>query len=685
MRIGMGQPRWAVAPVAAGLVLVMLLGAIGAGLRIPGLAVLGGLPRLGVLDYRTLSGGGFLPLRADYLDHLLGTGFGAEDAASAGGQPASQLVGGAGAPAADAAAAVVTAAGAAAVPAVLDHELTNDDMHNAIVITRLPFAARTDSRAATREAGEPSSCSQTGGTAWYRYTATRDGLLLANTFGSDHATSVGVFTGTRSTELEQVACATGATGNAQAAFSAERGSSYLFQLTGVVGGGRLVFNLAAAGETTTVSAAAGGRGVAEDAGRAVLSGDGQVVVYGTTGAHEGICCPHVHATDRRSGRTDLVSKSSSGEPGNDHSMPLSTSADGRYVLFVSAASNLVDDDTNDAMDLFVHDRRTSQTSRVSVGSDGEQGMDPPYLGLLPRFLAGALSADGRFVSFSTAHGWLVEDDPPGTWDLFVRDLRTGVTTRESVDEAGNPGRPGLTYDTEIAAGGRYVAFLSNKTDLAPGRYGDCSEARSEAAGRSPCLNLFLRDRLQGTTRLVSVNRQGYADMAVNRFDMSDDGRVLAWTTTTALDPDDTNGVSDVYVAGRSPGPPRRASLSSSGEQQNDPGGGARHSDHVGVRPPMARRVAVSGDGTRVAFDSYSTNLVHEDRNGASDVFLRDLRSGSTTRVSVSSSGAEGNADSVDAALDYDGSVIAFESDATNLAQNDTNRLRDVFVHDLRGL
>lgn len=685
MGIVMKQRRWAVVPVAAGLVLLMLLAAVAAGLRIPGFAFLSGLPGYGPLDYRTLSGSAFAPLRADYLDELLGTGFGAQGAAA--GSPDAAATGSS-EPAAVAAAGPSPFAGAgpgpAAAPTTLDHELTNDDMDDAIVIRRLPFTARTDTTHASREPGEPESCSPRGGTGWYRYTATRDGLLSADTFGSDHATAVGVFRGTSLATAEQVACATGATGNAQVPFPATRGSTYLFQVTGVLGGGRLVFHLTAPGSTSMISAAAEGRDPMHAARSAHVSGDGRVVVYETGGAaahaREVPCCGQIYAMDRGSGRTTVVSRSSRGEPGNSFSLYATTSRDGRYVAFSSAATNLVVGDTNNAWDLFVHDRRTGRTIRASVGSQGQQGTERDAE---EKSILGSLSPDGRFVSFGTSLGGLIDGDPPGSFDVFVRDLRTGVTTRESVDDDGDRGSPGISFESRVSAAGRYVAFASTAQDLASARY-RCDLLSRGASARGGCHNVFLRDRWQNTTRILSVDPSGNADMAVDRLDMSDDGRVVAWTTTTALDPGDTNQVSDVYVVDPSHPSPRRVSLSSTGAQQDEPGGPGEHTDFTGDAA-TSRAVSVSGDGTRVAFDSRSTNLVPEDGNGASDIFLRDLRTASTTRVSVSSAGAEGDGDSYRPSLSHDGSVVVFESNASNLGGIDANRFRDVFLHDLRGV
>lgn len=678
------QPRWAVAPLAAGLVLLMLLGAVAAGLRVPGLSLLSGLPGFGLLDYRTLSGGAFVPLRADYLDELLGTGFG-ERGSARGLSPVAALGGdtSSGVRAASVRPLSPGGAGFEPPPVVLDHELTNDDLNNPIVITRLPFAARTDTTRATRQDEEPTSCSATGRTAWYQYTAARDGLLSADTFGSDHATAVGVFRGASGSPVEQVGCATGARGDAQIAFDAARGSTYLFQVAGLVDGGRLRFHLAAPGHTSLASGAAAGRGPAEGARWAHVSGDGMTVAFETAvspACKQSGCQGQIYVLDRRTGRTTLVSKSSSGDPGNSLSLAATLSHDGRYVAFTSGADNLVPGDSNDSRDIFVHDRRTGRTTRASVDSQGRQGARSELPADVQNYgTGGALSADGRFLTFFSALGGLVANDRPGTYDVFVRDLRTGQTTRETVDEAGNP-LPGEAVDARVSRDGRFVAFLSSSRTLGQAHYPACDRRTN------PCYNLFLRDRHAGTTRIVSVDRDGDADMAVDRFDMSEDGRVLAWTTTTPLDRlHDTNGVSDVYVIESSRQAPRRVSLSSTGEQQREPAGPGAQTDKYDMGP-TGHWVTVSGDGSSVAFDSRSADLVaDDDTNGASDVFLRHLSSGVTTRVSASSFGRKGDGDSYRPSLSHQGTVVVFESDAGNLVRNDRNRLTDVFVHDLRGV
>ena len=164
---------------------------------------------------------------------------------------------------------------------------------------------------------------------------------------------------------------------------------------------------------------------------------------------------------------ERVSVSSDGSQGNGGSgeYVVSINADGRYVAFTSFASNLVPGDTNGYMDVFVHDRQTGQTTRVSVASDGTQanGRSADY----PRSVS--LSADGRYVAFSSYANTLVAGDTNGYWDVFVYDRQTGQTTRVSVASNGaqGTGHSGL-WGVAISADGRYVAFQSDASNLVPG-------------------------------------------------------------------------------------------------------------------------------------------------------------------------------------------------------------------------
>ncbi|HVE74897.1 MAG TPA: hypothetical protein VNA30_07430 [Mycobacteriales bacterium] len=674
--------RWMALPVAAAVVLLLLLLAVSAGLRVPGLSYVSGIPGLGGLDYRTVAGGSYAPLRASYIDELLGT-----ELAQRASRPASAATG-AGSPltAPQGAAPEVSTAGAEDRPAPVDHEFTNDDMATPVVIRTLPFAGRTDSSKATRQTGEPESCAPSGGTAWYRYRAPRDGRLFADTFGSDHATAIGVFSGSSPAELQPVACAQATTGSTRLGFPSVRGRTYYFQVASVVRGGRLVFNLMALGKTTAGSLVTPDRPMAHEANWPAISGDGRIVAFQTQGAVPDCgevpsqACPvrHVYVTDRRTNRTTIVSRTPAGAPANGDSYAATVSEDGRYVGYTSEASDIVPGDTNRGQDFFVHELATGRTVRASVHTDGDQSNGTGA------GLGGYLSADGRYATFFTNQGGLVDGDGPGTFDVFVRDLRAGVTTIESVDPNGNPAGE-VSLESRISRDGRYLAFLSSSRKLAPARYGDCGSGAAATVSSADCLNVFVRDRALGTTRIVSMDPKRRADMAADRLDLSTDGRVVAWTSTSTMGDDrDTNGVSDVFVVRLPDGKPHRVSVTSTGEQQDDPGGAGTATETAFGFAPSGRFVDLSGDGKRVAFDSRATNLVSGDTNAKMDVFVRDLTAGWTLRVSVTSAGDEADGDSYRPALSRTGALIVFESDATNLASGDDNNVSDVYVHDMTG-
>ena len=160
-----------------------------------------------------------------------------------------------------------------------------------------------------------------------------------------------------------------------------------------------------------------------------------------------------------SGLTTRVSVDSAGTQANGDTADAALSANGRFVAFDSGATNLVAGDTNGQQDIFVHDRRTGTTTRVSVDSAGTQANNAS--------VAPALSADGRFVAFETEATNLVAGDTNGQQDIFVHDRRTGTTTRVSVDSAGTQANSEC-HLAALSADGRFVTFYSEATNLVPG-------------------------------------------------------------------------------------------------------------------------------------------------------------------------------------------------------------------------
>jgi len=344
------------------------------------------------------------------------------------------------------------------------------------------------------------------------------------------------------------------------------------------------------------------------------------------------------------GTTERVSVSTGGGQSNHNSSDAALSADGRFVGFVSNASNLVPVDTNDTADAFVRDRRTGITQRVSVSTGGGQG--DSFSDDL------SLSADGRFVAFQSIASNLVPGDTNGRDDIFVHDRRTGTTERVSVSSGGDQGNS-FSFGPALSADGRFVAFDSLSSNLVPGdtnRTGD----------------VFVHDRRTGTTRRVSVSSDGDQgdDLSLSPK-LSADGRFVAFTSSASnLVPGDTNDSNDVFVHDRRTGTTERVSVRTDGGQ----------GDSFSSGPSL------SADLRFVAFTSSATNLVPGDTNDRADVFVRDRQTGTTRRVSVRTGGGQGNGDSAFPALSADGRVVAFDSFATNLVPGDTNRFIDVFVH-----
>jgi len=354
----------------------------------------------------------------------------------------------------------------------------------------------------------------------------------------------------------------------------------------------------------------------------------------------------VPAASPAGAKTTRVSVSSHSAQANEESRGPSVSADGRFVAFESFASNLVPGDTNDSEDVFVHDRRTGKTTRVSVSSKGAEAnlnSDTP-----------SISANGRFIAFASSASNLVGADTNGNWDIFVHNRRTGKTRRVSVTSSGAQAR-GTVLGASISANGRFVAFDSFASDLVP--------------GDTNYLDVFVHDRRTGKTRRVSVSSSG-AQANANSSDpsISAQGRFVAFESVASdLIRSDTNHREDVFVHDLRTGKTRRVSVSSSGAQA-----------HGNSFNP-----SISASGRFVAFTSWAPKLVAGDTKGFTDVFVRDRRRGKTRGVSLSTSGAQARRDSFSPSISAGGRFVAFESLASNLVSRDTNHDQDIFVRDRR--
>lgn len=386
------------------------------------------------------------------------------------------------------------------------------------------------------------------------------------------------------------------------------------------------------GASGGISIAAGGRWVAFDSGATNL-------VTGDTNAKK-----DVFVRDTLAASTVRVSVTASGTQGNGVSDQPSISANGRWVAFRSTATNLVPGDTNGKADIFLKDLWSGALTRVRVRADGSQATG----GDSSRPTVGG---DGTNIAFDSDATNLVANDANAKTDVFVRDLSgLGTTERVTVTSA----ESGLTAGGQIddmTPDGRYVVFESYTTEIG----GDATPGITD---------VFVRDRTAGTSAKVSFGNAGQAGDAGSQFaSISDNGRYVAFQTGTQGFATVADGPGyDIFLRDRTAATTILVSRSTGGSAGNDDSG----------------TPSLSGDGTKVSFNSDSTNLVTGDTNGATDVFARNLTTGVTTRASVTTTGAEAHGLSFGSDMAGDGTV-AFEALAPDVSTVDDNGTFDVYL------
>jgi len=262
-------------------------------------------------------------------------------------------------------------------------------------------------------------------------------------------------------------------------------------------------------------------------------------------------------------------------------------------------------------------------------------------------LGPSVSGDGSLVVFWSVATDLIGGDGNGQSDVFARNVAAGTTSLVSAALDGTPGNAS-SYEPVIASGGRYVAFWSEASNLVTGDTNGVSD-------------VFLRDLQAGTTLRVSTAVDGsQGNLASFSPSLSADGRYVAFASdATDLTPGITGG-QNIFVKDMQTG--TIVALTDGG---------------------YSYAPVIASSGHFVVFESEADNLVADDTNGKQDVFLRDLQSGVTTRVSVASDGSQADGVSSGGSVSADGRYVAFASTAENLAPGDANGASDVFVRDLQ--
>jgi Tol biopolymer transport system component len=426
-----------------------------------------------------------------------------------------------------------------------------------------------------------------------------------------------------------------------------------------------------------------------------ISADGRFVAFASKAANlvsgDTNNGDDVFVRDRQTGRTERVSVKTGGAQANNASFGPAISADGRYVAFISRATNLVAGDTNGMDDVFIHDRVTGSTERVSLGVGGAQADGSSA--------RPAISADGRYVAFKSDATNLVAGDTNGATDLFVRDLLTGVTERDSVTSGGaqTDGVPWIRDPSDravISADGRFVSFVSGSANLPSGGI---------------ALEVYVHDRLTGQTMLGSTGAAGIPiDGYSGGGSLSADGRYLGFDSYAAnLVKGDRNGTVDVFVRDRQ----ASSTVVASTNEVVSKAAGSVDSDcdgNAAIGGP-----SISGDGRYVVFPSTAPDLVPGQIPFQLHAFIRDRQTGKTKLLAPDESpesvviSADGStmagfgwcsggafladvqtgksqplpSDLLAVGLSQDGRYAVFASSATNLVSGDTNAADDIFVFD----
>jgi Tol biopolymer transport system component len=328
----------------------------------------------------------------------------------------------------------------------------------------------------------------------------------------------------------------------------------------------------------------------------------------------------------------------------------------RYIAFAASLAVAVATPSSAALAASVTDPGAT-TSRVSVTDTGASGVPDANGGAS---FQSAVSAHGRFVAFAS-NAVFAPGDVNDTPDIYVRDRLAGTTRLVSTSSTGRPGNS-FSLDPSISANGRYVAFDSSSTNFGPN-------------SNPNVYNVYRKDLLTGQLIRVSVGVAGQVPDGNSQFaSISADGTKVAFDSAADnLVRGDTNGTGDVFVRDLTTGVTRLVSIGMGGHPANG----------------LSYAPTVSADGRFVVWPSFASNLVAGDTNHLEDAFMRDLASGVTRRVSVSTTNAQGNGASggegggkTPIAVSAYGRFVAFESHASNLAPNDSNGVEDVFVRDV---
>ena len=368
----------------------------------------------------------------------------------------------------------------------------------------------------------------------------------------------------------------------------------------------------------------------------VISADGRYVVFESYAdnlvADDTNAAKDIFVRDLLNDTIKLISVNSAGIQGNHDSTNPSISADGRYIIFESKANNFVDGDSSFYNNIFVHDTVDGTTKLVGTNTygNGISGFDP------------SISANGRYVAFTSYDSNLVSDDNNNEGDIFVTDLVNGTTEIASLGTVGNLGN-NTSLRSSISADGRYVAFVSDADNLVRGDVNDT-------------FDIFVRDLVNDTTEIVSVNTDGNTlntDMSFSPV-ISDNGRYVAfWSFSENLTANDNRYGQDIFVRDLVTDTTELVTVETS----------------ESIYSTQDETFDISADGRYVTFLS------------GSGIAVRDLVNDTTQFLDLNSDDSQTSGLFETPSISADGSLVAFGSAGDPLNSGDTDLSKDIFVSD----
>ncbi len=350
----------------------------------------------------------------------------------------------------------------------------------------------------------------------------------------------------------------------------------------------------------------------------------------------------IFLVDTKKGDIVQVSRThTGGDPTGSCQSPV-ISATGRFVAYRTSDPDIVEGDELNTNDIFLFDRIKETTVRISTALNGGGATMVAW--------EPSISKNGRFVAFSSAANLLVAGDLDNTRDVFLRDVKLGVTTLLS------PTPPGAAVDgasesPKISANGRFVVFESSAALLPEDDNG--------------ALDVYRRDLKLDTLELVSINADGLVgDASSSNPDISDNGRYVTFVSGAKNLVAGATAFVSVF---------RRDMKKGMLELVNANPDGVPSAS-------IASAHSISPDGRFVAFGSLGTDLGPEDLNLHTDIYLKDMKKGDVTRVSLGFGGVETDDTSAAPSASKKGKFIAFESLATTLLEaGDGNFGTDIYV------